>query len=85
MYYWMLVVLLFKIVTGQQKVFSMTTNEEQVTVTYTPDTSDIWQSCLPYDGSVVPDCSKYADSLLKEPYWVEHSSSKSNIYVEQVC
>ena len=80
MYYWMLVVLLFKIVTGQQKVFSMTTNEEQVTVTYTPDTSDIWQSCLPYDGSVVPDCSKYyGDTLLKEPYYVEHSSSKCNL------
>ena len=80
MYYWMLVILLFNIVTCQEEVFSMTTNDEQVTVTYNPIVD-----CLPYDGSVVPDCSKYADSLLKEPYWVEHSSSKSNIYVEQVC
>lgn len=79
MYYWMLVVLLFKIVTCQEEAFSMTTNEEQVTVTYTPDTSDIWQSCLPYDGSVVPDCSKYVDPILKEPYYVEHSSSKCNM------
>ena len=63
--------------TCQEEVFSMTTNDEQVTVTYTPDTSDIWQSCLPYDGSVVPDCSKYGDSMLKEPYYKEHSSSKS--------
>ena len=76
MYYWMLVILLFKIVTGQEEVFSMTTNAEQVTVTYVPP--DYWE-CLPYDGSVVPDCSKYMDPTMKEPYYKEHSSSKCNL------
>ena len=41
------------------------------TVTYNPG-----RECLPYDGSVVPDCSKYTDPLSKEPYYHEHSSSK---------
>ena len=42
------------------------------TVTYNPGNED----CLPYDGSVVPDCSKYFGTLLKEPYYHEHSTSK---------
>ena len=41
------------------------------TVTYYPD-----KGCLPYDGSVVPDCSKYFDPLMKQPYYHEHSTSK---------
>ena len=41
------------------------------TVTYNPG-----QDCLPYDGSVVPDCSKYFDPLIKVPYYHEHSTSK---------
>ena len=51
--------------------FSMTTNDQEITITYTPG-----QDCLPYDGSVVPDCSKYIDPVKKEPYYKEHSSSK---------
>ena len=41
------------------------------TVTYNPG-----RECLPYDGSVVPDCSKYVDPITKQPYYHEHSSSK---------
>ena len=41
------------------------------TVTYNPG-----QDCLPYDGSLVPDCSKYVDNMMKQPYYHEHSSSK---------
>ena len=51
--------------------FSMTTNDQQITITDNPG-----QDCLPYDGSVVPDCSKYIDPVTKEPYYKEHSSSK---------
>ena len=40
------------------------------TGTYLPPT------CLPYDGSVVPDCSKYMDPTIRRPYYHEHSSSK---------
>ena len=41
------------------------------TVTYNPVLD-----CLPYDGSVVPDCSKYIDPMPKFPYYHEHSNSK---------
>ena len=41
------------------------------TVTYNPG-----QDCLPYDGSVVPDCAKYIDPITKQPYYHEHSNSK---------
>ena len=41
------------------------------TVTYNPG-----QDCLPYDGSVVPDCSKFWDPVTKDPYYHEHSTSK---------
>ena len=41
------------------------------TVTYNPG-----QNCLPYDGSVVPDCSKFVDPITKFPYYHEHSTSK---------
>ena len=42
------------------------------TVTYNPG-----QDCLPYDGSVVPDCSKFVDPITKQPYYHEHSFSNS--------
>ena len=42
------------------------------TVTYNPGGQD----CLPYDGSVVPDCSKYFDPPMRAPYYHEHSTSK---------
>ena len=41
------------------------------TLTYNPD-----EGCLPYDGSVVPDCSKFVDPVTKCPYYHEHSTSK---------
>ena len=44
------------------------------TVTYEPDNPG--QECLPYDGSVVPDCAKYIDPITKQPYYHEHSNSK---------
>ena len=43
------------------------------TVTYNPP----FQECLPDDGSVVPDCSKFVDPILKWPYYHEHSTSKT--------
>jgi len=55
--------------------FSMTTNDQQITITYNPG-----QDCLPYDGSVVPDCSKYIDPVTKEPYYKEHSSNCSRFW-----
>ena len=43
------------------------------TVTYDGGTVE----CLPYDdGSVVPDCSKYFGTLLKQPYYAEHAYSE---------
>ena len=48
-----------------------TTEDPHNTVTYNPG-----RECLPYDGSVVPDCSKYVDPITKQPYYHEHSSSK---------
>ena len=45
------------------------------TVTYNPGGQD----CLPYDGSVVPDCCQhfFYDGLVEEhPYYHEHSTSK---------
>ena len=41
------------------------------TVTYNPG-----QDCLPYDGSVIPDCKKFVDPIIKNPYYHEHSTSK---------
>ena len=46
-------------------------NSYNYTVTYNPG-----QECLPYDGSVVPDCAKYIDPITKQPYYHEHSSSE---------
>ena len=65
--------LLVKMVASQEdyEEFSMTTSDQQVTITYNPG-----QDCLPYDGSVVPDCSKYIDPITKEGVYKEHSSSK---------
>ena len=72
---WVLLVVLLKLVACQKDYdtddFQFTTNDQQITVTYNPG-----QDCLPYDGSVVPDCSKYIDPVTKEPYYKEHSNSK---------
>ena len=46
------------------------TTTEHYTVTYNPG-----ENCLPYDGSVVPDCSKFVDPITKQPYYHEHSTS----------
>ena len=70
---WFLLVVLVKMVASQEdyEEFALTTNDQQVTITYNPGVD-----CLPYDGSVVPDCSKYIDPVTKEPVFKEHSSSK---------
>ena len=61
---WMLLVLV-------AVVRSQDTTTEHYTVTYNPG-----EDCLPYDGSVVPDCSKFVDPITKQPYYHEHSQSK---------
>ena len=48
-----------------------TTEDDSHTVTYNPD-----PYCLPYDGSVVPDCRKYVDPISKAPYFKEHAISR---------
>lgn len=48
-----------------------TTEDDSHTVTYNPE-----PYCLPYDGSVVPDCKKYVDPIAKKPYYKEHATSK---------
>ena len=35
-----------------------------------------WDPCLPDDGSVVPDCSKYINPDLKQPAYLEHEYSE---------
>ena len=54
---------------------SQETTTSDYTVTYNPSAE-----CLPYDDSVVPDCSKFVDSIAKEPYYYyhEHSTSMNN-------
>ena len=32
--------------------------------------------CLPYDGSVIPDCLNLVDPITKQPYYLKHSHSK---------
>ena len=59
-----------KLVSGQET----TTESNHHTVTYNPGID-----CLPYDGSVVPDCAKYVDPITKQPYFKEHSSSMKNL------
>ena len=44
-----------------------------------PDNIFPGEECLPYDGSKVPDCSKFVDPVLKQPYYHEHSSSKTKL------
>ena len=44
-----------------------------------PDNIFPGEECLPYDGSKVPDCSKFVDPVLKQPYYHEHSSSKDKL------
>ena len=54
-------------------VSCQTTENPHHTVTYNPG-----KDCLPYDGSVVPDCPSICDTdiLLKCFKYIEHSSSK---------
>ena len=49
------------------------------TVTYNPV-----EDCLPYDGSVVPDCSKYVNPVTKQPYYHEHSNSEKKHFFFQI-
>ena len=46
-----------------------TTEDPHHTVTYNPG-----EECLPYDGSVVPDCSKFVDPVTKQPYYHDTTS-----------
>ena len=62
---------LLKLSAGQE----YTTNGNQVTITYNPGID-----CLTYDGSVVPDCSKFVDPITKQPYFHEHSASMALIF-----
>jgi len=63
-----LLVMLLKIVACQKDLGG-------ATITYNPG-----QECLPYDGSVVPDCSAYVNPVTKEPYYKEHSSNCSRFW-----
>jgi len=76
---WVLLVVLLKLVACQKDYdtddFQFTTNDQQITVTYNPG-----QDCLPYDDSVVPDCSKYIDPVTKEPYYHTHSKNCSRFW-----
>ena len=67
MLYWIL--FLLPLVSCQE-----TTEYPHHTVTYKPGNED----CLPYDGSVVPDCEKLLnhDTLDKYPIYHEHSNRK---------
>ena len=47
------------------------TTTEDYTVTYNPGID-----CLPYDGSVVPNCAEFVDPVTKQPYYHEHSNSE---------
>ena len=47
------------------------TTTEDYTVTYNPGID-----CLPYDGSVVPNCDEYINPITKQPYYKEHSNSE---------
>ena len=60
--------------TGFWSDSSYTPGPAAATVTYNPG-----EECLPYDGSVVPDCSKYVDENTKWSIYKEHSSSKKII------
>ena len=40
------------------------------------DTCDT-TACLDFDYSNVPDCNNHVDPVLKQPVYVEHSTSKS--------
>ena len=60
---WMLVMLV-------GLVRSDSTTTEDYTVTYNPGVD-----CLPYDGSVVPDCSKFVDYIDNLFYLVKKNYS----------
>jgi len=58
-----------------QKTSGQVTEAPGATVTYNPG-----EDCLPYDGSVVPDCRLYVDPILKQPYYKEHSTNCSRFW-----
>ena len=72
---WILLLAIAKMVVGQDSTTesTSTTEDDWGTVTYNPG-----QECLPYDGSIVPDCTKFVDPVTKQPYYKEHSNSKCN-------
>ena len=55
----------------QANTLTDTTTTDYWTVTY--DGGEDY--CLPYDGSVVPDCPN-GDPLFKQPYYMEHAYSE---------
>ena len=69
---WTASLLVLSIFSCQATTLTDTTTTEYWTVTYDGGTVE----CLPYDGSVVPDCSKYFGTLLKQPYYAEHAYSE---------
>ena len=71
---WILLLAIAKMVVGQDSTTesTSTTEDDWGTVTYNPG------ECLPYDGSIVPDCTKFVDPVTKQPYYKEHSNSKCN-------
>jgi len=68
----LLLLAIIKVVVGQER----TTEGSWETVTYNPGIG-----CLPYDGSIVPDCSKYVDPITKQPFFKEHSSNCSRFWL----
>ena len=63
----MISVISLKLVSSQTTEYSF-----NYTVTYNPVVD-----CLSYDGSVVPDCSKYVDPVTKQPYY--HDTKKESV------
>jgi len=74
---WILLLAIAKMVVGQDSTTesTSTTEDDWGTVTYNPG-----QECLPYDGSIVPDCTKYVDPVTKQPYYKEHSNNCSRFW-----
>ena len=68
---WMLMLVVGLVRSQETTEDFIVTESSNYTVTYNPG-----QNCLPYDGSVVPDCSKFVDPITKQPYYHEHSTSK---------
>ena len=70
---WTVFMMVLSLFSCQANTLMDTTTTDSWTVTY--DGRGV--ECLPYDdGSVVPDCSKYFGTLLKQPYYAEHAYSE---------